>query len=325
MPATTTEARRPPRTVPPDDAGSRRRVVYLAGSGHTGSTLLALLMNTHPAVASVGEVAVKPRIRHRNDAHRQKCSCGALVGDCGFWRRIFQQVNEQGLEFGPDTWTNDYRFTHPLLHRVFTRESSHALVRAFRGWSERRLPAYRRRIGFIDRVNAAFVDAVLEATEADVFFDTSKGAVRLARLLASPEFDVRVVTLVRDVRAFAASARRRGVSLAEAAGTWKKDQLTIRREVAALSPDRRTLLRYEDLCADPAATLRRLCDFCGVAHAEFPRRLFSHEHHVLGNNMRMAGPIEVRLDQRWRAELTESDQAKAVRIAGSLHREFGYD
>ncbi|HET9468064.1 MAG TPA: hypothetical protein VFO48_06630, partial [Vicinamibacterales bacterium] len=57
----------------------RPRLVYLAGSGHTGSTLLALLMNAHPAVASVGEVAIKPKIRHKGNELRQKCSCGALI------------------------------------------------------------------------------------------------------------------------------------------------------------------------------------------------------------------------------------------------------
>ena len=43
------------------------RVVYVAGSGHTGSTLLALLMDSHPEIACVGETSVKPKIRRRGD------------------------------------------------------------------------------------------------------------------------------------------------------------------------------------------------------------------------------------------------------------------
>ena len=306
-------------------ADRRPRVVYLAGSGHTGSTLLALLMDAHPAVASVGEIAVKPKIRHKGTALQQKCSCGALVGECAFWHSIFQKVNEQGFDFGPENWTNDYRFTHPLLHRLFTRESSIAVVRALRHSVEHHLPIFRQRIRRIDCVNEAFVRAVLDTTGAEVFFDTSKGHLRLGRLLASSAFDIRVVTLVRDVRGYAAAAaRRRGTSLRDSAQTWKKDQLAIRALTKDLPPDRRLLVRYEDLCMNPSGTLTRLHEFCGVAPMEVPRQLFSTEHHVLGNNMRMAKAIEIRLDERWRGELKDSQQAEVLRIAGELHREFGY-
>jgi len=246
------------------------------------------------------------------------------VGECAFWHSIFQKVSDQGLDFGPANWTNDYRFTHPLLHRIFTRDSSFALVRTLQRWVERHLPVYRQRIKRIDRVNEAFVRAVLETAGAEVFFDTSKGSMRLARLLASSAFDLRVVTLVREVRAYAASARRRGTSLRDAAETWKKDQLTIRAVTKELPHGRKLLVRYEDLCTNPSGTLTRLYDFCGVAPMELPRQLFSHEHHVLGNNMRMAGSIEIRLDERWRRELEDSEQAEVLGIAGELNRQFGY-
>ena len=37
-------------------------VVYVAGSGHTGSTLLALLLDSHPEICCVGETSIKPPI-----------------------------------------------------------------------------------------------------------------------------------------------------------------------------------------------------------------------------------------------------------------------
>lgn len=308
----------------PDVAGDRLRVVYLAGSGHTGSTLLAMMADAHPAIASVGEIAIKPKIRRRGADGEQNCSCGSVIAACPFWNDVSARVQGRNLSFGVGQWTNDYRFDNPILHRLFTRDSSQPLIRAFRRWAERSLPGYRERTRRIDRVNAAFVRAVLESTGAQVFFDTTKGPMRLSRILAIPEFDVRVVTLVRDVRAYAASARRRGKSLTGAAETWKKDQLVIRSLVASLSQDRRMLLRYEDLCADPKTTLGRLWEFCGVQRLDLPTRVFSQQHHVLGNNMRMAGPIEIRLDERWRREMAADDQSAVLRIAGSLNREFGY-
>lgn len=300
------------------------RVVYLAGSGHTGSTLLAMMADLHPDVASVGEIAIKPKIRRKGSEGRQTCSCGALVTACPFWREVFQRVRQRGFDFGVGQWTNDYRFDHPVLHRVFTRDTSQPLLQVFRRWAERSLPVYRQRTRTIDRVNVAFVEAVLETTGASVFFDTSKGPSRLGRLLSISDLDLRVITLVRDVRAYAASATRRGKALADAAETWKKDQLAIRALVSTLPADRRMVIRYEDLCRDPRGTLGRLWDFCGVPRIDVPSRVFSHEHHVLGNSIRLGGPIEVRLDERWRHDLKAADQSVVLRIAGPLSREFGY-
>jgi hypothetical protein len=283
-----------------------------------------MLADAHPAIASVGEIAIKPRVRRRGDEDSQNCSCGSPVGACPFWTNVFRRVRQQGFGMGVRNWSNDYRFSNAVLHRVFTKETSIAALRGFRRWAEDHLPVYRERTRRVDRVNVAFVRAVLEESGASVFFDTSKSAPRLARLLTIPEFDVRVATLVRDVRAYAASARRRGKPLADAADTWRKDQIAIRAAVAAVPAERQLLVRYEDLCRDPRRTLSALWTFCGVTPMEPPVRVRSQDHHVLGNNMRMAGPIEVRLDERWRLEMPEADQEAVLRIAGPLHRELGY-
>ena len=321
MLATRTEAAHAPEA---SFVTCRPRLVYLAGSGHTGSTLLALLMNAHPAIASVGEIAVKPKIRHKGGALRQKCSCGALIAECGFWQSVFQKVRDEGIDFGPSNWANDYRFTHPLVHRLLTRDSSYALVRGVRRFIERYGPMYRWRIRQIDRANEAFVRAVLETAGAEVFLDTSKGPMRLARLVNSARFDLRIVTLVRDVRGYAASAQRRGKGLMDAAETWKNDQLAIRAVAKNFPPDRLLRIRYEDLCADLTGCLARLHVFCGVAPMDPPGQLSSRDYHVLGNTMRMGGPIQVRVDERWRQELSEREQAKVLKVAGALHQEFGY-
>lgn len=309
----------------PAERGDPLRVVYVAGSGHTGSTLLAMMADSHPEVASVGEVAVKPRIRRRGDAGVQKCSCGARIGRCTFWNEVFRRVQGQGFQLGPENWSNDYRFDHPLLHRLLTRETSHPYLLHVRSWAERFWSFHRRRTRHIDRVNVAFVRSVLATTGASVFCDTTKGSSRLARLLAIPDFDVRIVTLVRDARGYVASAKRRGKRTSDAAETWRKDQLSIRALTQVLPSDRRMLVRYEDLCTDLSGTLERFWDFCGVPRIPTPTRVLSEEHHVLGNNMRMAGAIEVKLDHRWQRELDEGEQSAVLQIAGRLNREFGYD
>jgi hypothetical protein len=306
------------------DAG-RLRVTYVASSSHSGSTLLALRADEHPLIASVGETAVKPRIRREGRAAQQPCSCGAPLERCEFWTAVFRRVAAAGERLSVDAWTNDYRFETAWLDTLFTRETSLGGLRAIRRWAARRLPGYRERVSRIDRTNVAFVAAVLAQTGATVFFDTTKLVTRLTHLLEVPEMDVRVVHLVRDVRGFVASAKRRGIGVEDAARTWVSDQVSIERVTRRLSADRRMLMRYEDLCTAPETTLARLWAFCGVAPAAGPSPVLrSTDHHVIGNGMRMEGTIEVKLDDRWRTTLASGDEQRILDVAGPLHRRLGY-
>lgn len=312
-----------PRYMPPG-ANGNLPVVFVAGSGHSGSTLLALLLDAHPEIGCVGEASVKPKIRRRGDSAQAVCSCGRRIDACPFWTSVFAQVQAQGLPFGPTQWTNDYRFEHPLMQRLLNRacgsRSGRALLRASASW----LPGYRQRIGSIDAVNVAFMRAALKVSNARVFADTTKTMSRLLHLLRIPGLDLRVVGLVRDVRGYAASAKRRGIPPVDAAGTWLKDQEMI----AALVRERPALpflrLRYEDLCASPEAVLRELWSFCGVQDVIIAQPLRATEHHVLGNSMRMAGDIRIHVDQTWRQRLDDAEAAAVLGVAGEMNRTLGY-
>jgi hypothetical protein len=310
------------RVIPVTDG--KLRVVYVAGSGHTGSTLLALLLDAHPRIVSVGETAVKPRIRRRGDAASQKCSCGATISQCLFWQRIFRRVEAQGYDLGPERWSNDYRSEHPLVHRLLTRESTHPIVRAVQGWSARHLPLHAARMRRADAINVAFIRAALETAGADVFCDTTKHTMRLSRLLEIEQLDLKVITLVRDVRGYAASAKRRGHAIEDAAATWLTDQEVISRITKRLPADRTFLLRYEDLCNATVATLSQLYRFCGVQDVAPVTAVTSTNHHVLGNSLRLHASIHVRLDESWRAKLSADEQTKILNVAGAMNRAMGY-
>ena len=62
-------------------------IAYVASRPHSGSTLLALLMNAHSQVISVGEL--KQLLRH------QACTChGLQPEDCPFWSQVAASVYE---------------------------------------------------------------------------------------------------------------------------------------------------------------------------------------------------------------------------------------
>jgi hypothetical protein len=307
-------------SIPP---GERLRVVYLAGSGHTGSTLLALFLDAHPRIVSVGETAFK-RSRQRKERTDLTCTCGASYVECSFWRRVFQGVNDAGFDFSPSEWSNDFRYKGRIAHRLFSRHARKPFWRLVHRAATAVFPGHFERMDRVRRVNVELVRTVLSVAGADVFFDTSKRAFRLHHLLQAEELDLKVVTLVRDVRGYASSAKRRGQSVADAARTWRIDQENFEDLTRDLPQDRRMLLRYEDVCGDPRTWLKRLHAFCGVEPIDPPEAVCSREHHVIGNNMRRTDTIRIRLDDKWQTLLNRDEQARALAIAGPLHARFGY-
>ena len=302
----------------------RLPVTYVVGSSHSGSTLIAFLADQHPQIASVGETAVKRRIRREGRAAQQLCSCGATLDACPFWSGVFADVSEAGIPFSAARWQTDYRFEHPWLDAILTKETSHLWWRELRRWATRRLPLLRARTTVVDAANVAFIRAALARRGATIFFDTTKLLTRLTYLLELPELDVRVVRLVRDARGFAASAQRRGESLSSATAVWLNDQTAIERVLARWPGVPQTLIRYEDLCADPAVTLGRLWAFCGADPIEPSTTVRARDHHVLGNSMRMSETIEIRIDDRWRQQLRQEDEQRVLDVAGPLNERLGY-
>jgi hypothetical protein len=67
-----------------------RRVVFIASLGHSGSTLLDLVLGGHSGVVGLGEVgrSVCPSA----DTSAVVCSCGHEAGACGFWSGVLRRL-----------------------------------------------------------------------------------------------------------------------------------------------------------------------------------------------------------------------------------------
>lgn len=72
----------------------RPRVLYIASVGRSGSTLLELLLDAQPAIASMGELHLWPHeVSPAPREHELPCACGAAVDGCDFWRQMAKEVN----------------------------------------------------------------------------------------------------------------------------------------------------------------------------------------------------------------------------------------
>ena len=71
------------------------KVIFIASLSHSGSTLLDLMLNAHPEVASVGELKQLGRFARLEKPNRQlRCTCGAeSLLSCKFWTRVGDLTN----------------------------------------------------------------------------------------------------------------------------------------------------------------------------------------------------------------------------------------
>ena len=109
-----------------------------------------------------------------------------------------------------------------------------------------------------------------------------------------------------------------------AAHEWRRSNEEAEAIVRRLHPARWTEVRYEELCADPSATLARLFAFVGVDPTRVALKPRPGDHHVVGNGMRLDADIEVRLDDRWTGALSRRELDVFDSVAGSMNRRYGY-
>lgn len=294
------------------------------GHGFSGSTLLTLLLGAHPDMATVGETEVVPAAKV--DQGSLTCSCQRLFRDCEFWRRVEGGMAARGHHFDVvDAAALDFRAPHdPLADGMMRAGPRGPVLETVRRLGLDLLPGPRRVMAKIVQRNQDFIETVTALNGCRVFVDASKRPVRALHLRRLTGARVKVIHLVRDGRAVACSAMRNlGAAPEAGAVSWLRTNLACERARHQFAADDWMLLRYEDLCADPAAALAALQRFIGVAERP-PAGDFHDGQHVIGNRMRLRHAGEIVADERWRQSLGAAERTVIERVLGSLNRGYGY-
>lgn len=307
--------------------GQRIRYVCMPGSPFTGSTLLGLLLNEHPALASIG--AATGLIRSVRLA-TYACSCGKLFRACEFWNGIGARTGELGHPvniFETNFWNTHLRLSHnKALNALLVRSLGQNQVNDVRDAVIRRVPAVRRAISEMGWNTWSLATAVLERTGKRVFVDTARDHQRPKYLWGHPRLDVKVIHLIRDPRGNSASIMKHSnVDAAAAARRWRHYNIEAARVKRYLPREAWMTLYYEELCADPGKVLDRISDFVGVERASSQPGPRDPDRHIIGNPMRLKALSEIREDRSWQTDLGREDLNVIARIAGSASRGLGFD
>ncbi|MCC7293824.1 MAG: sulfotransferase [Phycisphaerales bacterium] len=297
---------------------------YILAASHSGSTLLTMLLASHPEVASVGETSA---LLWRGKSDSSTCSCGAPLDACPFWATVREGMRRRGVDCESPDFQTDFRLPAcRLTDRVLRAEFQGPMLEAVRDACLAVSPAWRRRGPAILKANAALIEAVTELKRVRVFLDSSKEPHRLKFLMRIPSLHVKVIQLVRDGRGVAASyLKRNELPLRQACDEWRRSIVSEEHVLRRFSSDRVLRLRYEDFCRDSADSARRIFGFLGVNPSHSIRDFHKADHHILGNRMRLSASGEIRLDEKWRSTMTPESIRVFEDMGGAINRRYGYE
>ena len=230
-------------------------LLLIRGLGHSGSTLLDLILGAHPSVVGLGEASrvllsssadefASYQLNDWRSVYNKPCTCGSMLDECELWSRFFSNWPNRRKESFEDEFS---RLISPLSNQS--------------------------------------IDWIVESYQSDE---------RLLDLHRSVR-PVRVIHLTRDVRSWIHSEARRGVTRfgrGRSVG-WRGLQRWVRVNWRLEKKLRHSSLQsfrlgYEELALAPEASLKLLCDWLKIDFCwdMMQPKDFSSSHIIAGNRMR---------------------------------------
>ena len=304
-------------------------VLYIAGIGRSGSTLLCRTLGSVDGFVATGELM---RILERGFISGDLCSCGTPEPECRLWRSILADVARRapGLDFdhlerARKRATESWEF----LRYLFLPNNDNDLGRA--------LGDYRAFLTTLYR-------SVRDVTGARFVVDASKNLLYCRLLSETPGVKLTILHLVRDSRGVAHSLmkkqprpgtngrfehfRQQGPLLGSI--LWNTAHVTTER--LSVRASRVVRVRYEDFVAQPAATVNAV-----VTELEAGRDRFHPPHitdasvclgvdHLIASNPNRSnrGEIKLREDVAWRRDMPAFHQWLVSVMTAPLLSRYGY-
>lgn len=301
------------------------KVLFIAGWGRSGTTILDNVIGSHEGVFTAGEVNY---LWERGLLDGRECGCGQPLLECELWQSVFTEA------FGDEL--PDAAEMIDLQRRVAGVRHTPALIAAAR--AKRTSPDVAR---YAD-VLARLYTAMATVTGAKVVVDASKRPPDAVFAGLAPGIDPYLLHVVRDPRAVAYSWQRQvwfdtqqrcevtRHGLLMNAAHWMSWNVGAEAARAAYPRGRYLRLRYEDFMADPRGSIDRVFAHLGERPEGTTFRdertvVLPTNHTAAGNRSRFrTGEVRLTPDAHWMTEQNPASRRGTTALTFPLIGRYGY-
>lgn len=301
------------------------------GPGHCGSTLLDMMLGSHSKAFSLGEIHRMPSMLYKYDNNGNHPSiCGICEGPCPFWNS---------------------RISTNRLKRYFPPKDCNLKSRLIKVFVTSRKNIYQ----YI--FDSTQYDILIDSSKNQ---DWIKKQTKLRYQWNS--IKPYLIYMVRDGRAIVNSYLRKYPEKGIDYWTidWKNRIISMDRFYNHFSYDK-MVIHYEELTLEPERGIQELTQFLGIEFQDNMLRYWEQEHHPVAGNLgthslvikskatevkhydisrldRMNKNNElyakkyyeeigrsIKLDLRWKEELSEKQIGIFERIAGKFNKRFSFE
>jgi hypothetical protein len=298
------------------------KIIYLAGEGRSGTTLLEKLLAEQNNIFAGGELRY---IWERSIKDDQLCSCGKRFSECEVWQRIISDIREN---INVDLFINTYNKIGRMRHYPFFKLLKKCNNKDF---------------DIISNIYYKLYKSILKNTNSTYVIDSSKHPVFAHILSTNPNIELYVIHLIRDPRAVAYSSMKKRIrpeikDRVEympiypsyiSATAWKF--VNIVSEQLNKESKKYMRLKYEDMFKDIKATINKIGNFLELESINFDfiksnNIVKLHSNHTTsGNPMRFkSGNIKLRIDDEWKENLSLKDKKIVEFICKKEMEKYGY-
>ncbi len=277
-------------------------VIFVMSDVRSGSTLLENILSKSDETVSVGEMALlKNHILRTGPGAKWNwnCSCGSPVTQCTFWTNALDYISISKPEFQTAvTW--NYRskklfagsFYPPLIKNKLTKLNTRKVNKDAIATNQH---IYRN---------------IFRNSGKKFIVDSSKDPVQayLTYINRPADFDVKIISLSRDLRAIAASKSKWSVvnqKKQKSLGKWLTNSLFYKKicaEVTRLAnPGDVITLTYESLAQQTQDQLDAIVRVCGLTPYKAPDYMMVENDHTIAGTPQRFTKRPITYDSSWKS------------------------
>jgi hypothetical protein len=303
------------------------KLLYIVGSGRSGSTILGNVLDQADGVFHAGELrgmwkyALMPG---------SLCGCGRPITACEIWASVYSGLFQGEAAFDPETAWQEREWANKAAQKL------RLLLPGGRAYVADHISTYLAG-------QARMYGLLAAASESRVIVDSSKLPVLGLLAQMTTGVEVYFLHLVRQPEAVAVSWRRKkqlkGFELDEhlmsrhspvrSAVDWSVRNWYVVR-LRLFFKERYRLLRYEDFTAQPEGTIKGVLRWLGEGGSAVPfaspnKVILNPVHTMIGNPNRFtSGEVTIRLDAAWKQEIGSRERLIVRLFTFPFLKRFGY-